>query len=368
MRLAPDDFFNLAGEARSSACDARVAPRVCVMHNRGRARRGGRARFKAHAWNACRLERVSGVRIPPSPPHSALGESFLYDGLNAVQTQGLGGAIGFNLLTGLALDENFTVNGETIMTDALGSVIGTVDSSGTLDTTFEYDPFGNTTFSGQDNGGFWQFAGRENDLSGLYYMRARYYSPTFQRFISQDPIGFGGGDANLYAYALNNPVAFRDPFGLFTFAEELNVATSSFNETKSLSGAEMTGMLYNIDQVYANRLQHNIGPGQGTATPNLPSVAPGREEANAQACMLAAEKTQFFRKQGVDPTNGGQHFNQRAEDPEQPGKDFFNQSLDRPFLGNSEITRFGPFDNSAGSDGPGSVLPPGWAVYVNTYR
>ena len=33
-------------------------------------RRGGRARFKAHAWNACKLERVSGVRIPPSPPKS----------------------------------------------------------------------------------------------------------------------------------------------------------------------------------------------------------------------------------------------------------------------------------------------------------
>ena len=33
-------------------------------------RRGGRARFKAHAWNACKLERVSGVRIPPSPPTS----------------------------------------------------------------------------------------------------------------------------------------------------------------------------------------------------------------------------------------------------------------------------------------------------------
>src|SRR5271169_6635512 len=40
------------------------------MHNRVRVRRGGRARLKAHAWNACRLERVSGVRIPPSPPYS----------------------------------------------------------------------------------------------------------------------------------------------------------------------------------------------------------------------------------------------------------------------------------------------------------
>ena len=67
MRLAPDDIFSLAEAARSSAS---VAPRVGVMHNRVRVRRGGRARFKAHAWNACRLERVSGVRIPPSPPYS----------------------------------------------------------------------------------------------------------------------------------------------------------------------------------------------------------------------------------------------------------------------------------------------------------
>src|ERR1035437_1753198 len=67
MRLAPDDIFSLAGAARSSAS---VAPRLGVMHNRVRVRRGGRARFKAHAWNACRLERVSGVRIPPSPPYS----------------------------------------------------------------------------------------------------------------------------------------------------------------------------------------------------------------------------------------------------------------------------------------------------------
>ena len=53
-----------------------LAPRSCVMHNRLRARRGGRARFKAHAWNACRLERVSGVRIPPSPPTSLRFEAF----------------------------------------------------------------------------------------------------------------------------------------------------------------------------------------------------------------------------------------------------------------------------------------------------
>jgi RHS repeat-associated protein len=34
--------------------------------------------------------------------------------------------------------------------------------------------------------------GRENDGTGVYFYRARYYSATFQRFIAQDPIGFAG--------------------------------------------------------------------------------------------------------------------------------------------------------------------------------
>lgn len=56
-------------------------------------------------------------------------------------------------------------------------------------------------------------SGRENDGTGLYFNRARYYSPAYQRFVSQDPIDFGGG-INLYAYALNNPISFRDLLGL----------------------------------------------------------------------------------------------------------------------------------------------------------
>jgi uncharacterized protein RhaS with RHS repeats len=47
----------------------------------------------------------------------------------------------------------------------------------------------------------------------LYFYRARYYSPNFQRFIGQDRIDFAGGSTNLYAYAYNQPTAFRDPRG-----------------------------------------------------------------------------------------------------------------------------------------------------------
>jgi uncharacterized protein RhaS with RHS repeats len=49
----------------------------------------------------------------------------------------------------------------------------------------------------------------------LYYLRGRYYSQELHRFISRDPIGFAGGDANLYAYVGNSPTNFSDPRGLY---------------------------------------------------------------------------------------------------------------------------------------------------------
>src|SRR5439155_10350124 len=54
---------------------------------------------------------------------------------------------------------------------------------------------------------------RENDGIGLYYYRARYYSPVFQRFIVEDPLGFRARDYNLFAYVRNNPMTWIDPSG-----------------------------------------------------------------------------------------------------------------------------------------------------------
>jgi len=59
------------------------------------------------------------------------------------------------------------------------------------------------------------FTGREDDGTGVLYYRARYYSPRLQRFISEDPIGFGGGDTNLYRYVGNAPTIKSDPVGLW---------------------------------------------------------------------------------------------------------------------------------------------------------
>ena len=117
----------------------------------------------------------------------------------------------------MGIDEYFTrtdANGTTaFLSDAPGTTVGLVDSAGAIDTSYAYQPFGATTVNGT-NANPYQFTGRENDGAGLYYYRARYYSPTYQRFVSQDPLGFRAGDPNLYGYVNQDPISALDPLGL----------------------------------------------------------------------------------------------------------------------------------------------------------
>jgi len=140
---------------------------------------------------------------------------FLYDGVNAAQELS-GTTPTANMLSG-GVDEIFMRTDSTgaysFLADGLGSTVGLADSSGVLQTQYTYEPFGNTTVAGTSSNSF-QYTGRENEGTGLYFYRARYYNPQLGRFISEDPLGFAGGDGNLYAYVFNSPTNFFDPIGL----------------------------------------------------------------------------------------------------------------------------------------------------------
>jgi len=145
--------------------------------------------------------------------------NFVYDGLNPVQEKA-GATVTANLLTGLGIDEFFTrtdgVGTRALLTDALGSTVALGDGTGTLQTQYTYEPFGYATQTGLASASSYKYTGREDDGTGLYYYRARYYHPRLQRFIAEDPIGFSGGDVNIYGYVQNDPMNGIDPLGLET--------------------------------------------------------------------------------------------------------------------------------------------------------
>ena len=82
-----------------------------------------------------------------------------------------------------------------------------VNSSGSLATQYTYEPFGHPIISGSSGSAFpYLFAGMEYDFDTiLYHTPARYYNPRSGRFVSEDPLGFTGGDFNFFAYAGNDP-------------------------------------------------------------------------------------------------------------------------------------------------------------------
>jgi RHS repeat-associated protein len=141
---------------------------------------------------------------------------YLYDGANPVQEIS-GSTASANLLTG-GVDEYFQrtdlAGTRNFLTDALGSTLALTDSTGTLQTQYTFEPFGNTSVTGTATTNSFAYSGRELDSTGLYFYRARYYNQSIGRFVSEDPLGFAGG-INQYAYVADSPVNFSDPAGLY---------------------------------------------------------------------------------------------------------------------------------------------------------
>ena len=120
------------------------------------------------------------------------------------------------------------------LADALGTVRDIADATGAVIEHIDYDSFGNII--GETNaaaGDRYKFTGREYDPElALYYYRGRYYDPITGRFISQDPIGFAAGDANLYRYVGNTPTIYVDPLGLAETVEDATFEGAN-NDKKS---------------------------------------------------------------------------------------------------------------------------------------
>ena len=141
-----------------------------------------------------------------------------------------------------------------LFTDHLGSVRLVVDATtGAIAQRLDYDAFGRVM---QDtNPGFQPFGfagGLYDHQTGLTRFGARDYDATTGRWTSKDPIGFAGGDTNLYGYVVSDPIGGFDPLGLYDgadFLQDLGDFSAGFGDTLSFGATRAIRRLMGVDHV-----------------------------------------------------------------------------------------------------------------------
>ena len=119
-----------------------------------------------------------------------------------------------------------------------GDVVWQADAAGTISGTVAYDPFGAklavagsiTTTSAWQSSTF-------DSASGLYYVIARWYSPTLGRFLSLDPLAGNGGSPQTldrYAYGAGDSINRIDPDGRCAY-------NANTHRTEDTAGAPCVG-------------------------------------------------------------------------------------------------------------------------------
>jgi len=125
-----------------------------------------------------------------------------------------------------------------LITDHLGSVRAVVDAQeGQVVQTLDYDALGRPIVNTSPGWQPFGFAGGLHETTGgLVRFQARTYDPFIGRFLSRDPLGFAGGQVNLYQYALGDPINNIDPTGMLVAPRgEINVCRDEFIGKRPLS-------------------------------------------------------------------------------------------------------------------------------------
>ncbi|KWF00764.1 hypothetical protein WL80_30650 [Burkholderia ubonensis] len=155
----------------------------------------------------------------------------LYNGQSLAAEYDSTGAVTRRYVFGPGVDEPLvqyegagTTSKRWLYSNQQGSVVALANGSGTTTSSQAYGPFGEMASTPASRFGY---TGQQYLASlGLYYYKARMYSPTLGRFLQTDPIGYKD-DLNWYAYVGNNPVNLTDPTGLACTASQFFQATSA---------------------------------------------------------------------------------------------------------------------------------------------
>ncbi len=203
---------------------------------------------------------------------------------------------------------SMTMSGVTyfLAYDQVGSLRIVADGSGNVVKRVDYDSFGNIisdTYSSLTVP--FGFAGGLHDRdTGLVRFGYRDYDPDTGRWTAKDPIGFAGGDTDLYGYVFNNPVNLIDPDGLFVgVASGMGAAAYSFLKALAFTAnatlaAEMIGNLMDDleDDLTPDQINDVLAGGSGADT-DAPCENDNRQTPDQEALKdIIQEETLGGRK------------------------------------------------------------------------
>ncbi|MEX2316721.1 MAG: RHS repeat-associated core domain-containing protein [Pirellulales bacterium] len=224
-------------------------------------------------------------------PGEVTTEHFVYDGADVVLRFGDAGELTHRYLYGpqidqVLADEVFTagaggqrVSDEVLwqLADHQGTIRDVVDSTGTLRKHVDYDSFGKVTGeSFYSKAGapvaathaeavdqLFSYTGQEWDShTKLVNYNARWYDPNTGRFLSEDPSGLDGGDANFYRYVGNSPLNATDPSGLWISKPTDNIFGFGQGTINPLAIApSLANVNLNVapmPNIYGNGINHEV--------------------------------------------------------------------------------------------------------------
>jgi len=255
---------------------------------------------------------------------------------------------------------DYLVKGSTtyrIVTDHLGSPRLVIDvSTGAIAQRMDYDEFGRVILD--TNPGFQPFGfagGLYDPDTGLVRFGARDYDAEVGRWTGKDPTEFAGGDANLYGYAVNDPLNFVDSEGaswssaLKSFAKGfvfgaagtivLSAAVASGTVVGAVAAVAIVGYgsymlgtsVYELatgTEAYSGRplsteQRIDIGAGLGGAI-----VGGGFAARGAEICTGNFRIAPFGNRTG-NPRGELPHHHRSIPDPANPGESIQGQGIGR---------------------------------------
>ena len=163
-----------------------------------------------------------------------------------------------------------------------GDVIGQMDENGNLLTSYAYNAFGEQISTVAIQGAQkstanrFLYAGEQYDeISGLYYLRARHYDGRAGRFTQEDT--YLGDGRNLYAYVHSNPLKYVDPTGHNAVANADGDDGNSMNDWQDIAGGKVGG---------------NTGSNIGSSTTSVKVIC--NPEVKAPTQVKVSEVTNYW--------------------------------------------------------------------------